>query len=212
MAQALSGELRILACAAPGEVRVALLRGDELAEYWVHRADLPDGVGDLHRARVMALAPAMAGAFLALAGGETGFLPDDEAGPRRGAERLQEGLVLPVRVMRAAQGGKGPRLSARLTEREAALASAAPAGAPRLLARGPGPVLRLARAHPEAPIAVDHPALAAALRGALGRERVALQRGPPSTTRWRPRSTRWPGPRQRCRAGRGASWCIRRRR
>lgn len=178
MAQALSGGLRLLASAAPGEVRVALLRGDVLVEYWVDRADLPDGVGDLHRARVTALAPAMAGAFLALAGGETGFLPDDEAGPRRGAERLQEGLVLPVRVMRAAQGGKGPRLSARLTEREAALAAAAPAGAPRLLVRGPGPVLRLARAHPAASVTVDHPALAAALRGALGRERVALLRGP----------------------------------
>ncbi|MBY0332227.1 MAG: ribonuclease, partial [Acetobacteraceae bacterium] len=113
--------LRLLASASPGEVRVALLQDGALVEYWVDRPDLPDGVGDLHRARVAALAPAMAGAFLLLGGGETGFLPDDEAGAvRHGAARLQEGLVLPVRVTRAAQGGKGPRVTARLSGREAA--------------------------------------------------------------------------------------------
>ncbi|MBX9700889.1 MAG: ribonuclease, partial [Acetobacteraceae bacterium] len=88
--------LRILASAGPGELRVALLRDDSLIEYWPDRADLPDGVGDLHRARVTARAPAMAGAFLLLGGGETGFLPDDEAGPRRGAAPVQEGQVLAV--------------------------------------------------------------------------------------------------------------------
>ena len=76
------------------------------------------------RASVTALAPAMAGAFVALGGGETGFLPDKEtAGPLP-----QDGQVLPVRVTRAAQGGKGPRVSARLTREEEALAAAAEPG------------------------------------------------------------------------------------
>ena len=73
--------MRILAGRSPGETRVALLDDDgRLLEAWVERAGAPGGVGDLHRARVTALAPAMAGAFLALAGGETGFLPEGEAG------------------------------------------------------------------------------------------------------------------------------------
>ncbi|GGC40247.1 hypothetical protein GCM10011504_18370 [Siccirubricoccus deserti] len=168
--------LRILASASPGEIRVALLRGDRLEEAWVERPARPDGVGDLHRARVSAVAPAMAGAFLALAGGETGFLPDGETAVRR--QKVSEGMILPVRVTRAAQGGKGPRVSARLTAAEAALAAAAPEGAPRLLARGPEAALRLARAQPTAAVVCDGAALAARLRAALGAERVAFSPGP----------------------------------
>ena len=57
MAQALT----IRVSASPGEVRTALLDGDRLLEAWVERPGRPDGVGDLHRARVAALAPAMSG-------------------------------------------------------------------------------------------------------------------------------------------------------
>jgi len=172
--------VRILASVSPGEIRVALLRDDVLEEAWVERPARPDGVGDLHRARVTALAPAMAGAFLALADGATGFLPESEAGPVRQpiGKSVHEGQILPVRVARAAQGGKGPRVTARLTPEEMALAAAAPSGVPRLLARGPGAALRLARAHPRAPVITDGPALAVQLRAALGPARVTLQHGP----------------------------------
>lgn len=167
--------LRILASASPGEVRVALLRDGALVEYWLDRPDLPDGVGDLHRARVTALAPAMAGAFVLLGGGATGFLPEEDA--RRGVvPKLQEGLVLPVRVIRAAQGGKGPRVTARLGDREAALAGSG--AAPALVARGPGAALRLARQHAAARLEVDSPGLAASLRAALGHDRVNLLPAP----------------------------------
>ncbi len=176
----MSGGRAILASASPGELRVALLEDDTLVEYWLERPDRPDGVGDLHRARVSAVAPAMGGAFLLLEGGETGFLPEAEASAARPplpiGRAVQQGMALPVRITRAAQGGKGPRVTARLSEAEATLAAAA--GTPRLLARGPGAVLRLARAHPEAPVLVDSLALAATLRRALGAERVALTRGP----------------------------------
>lgn len=172
--------MRILASVSPGEIRVALLRGDVLEEAWVERPARPDGVGDLHRARVTALAPAMAGAFLALADGATGFLPESEAGPTRQpiGKLVHEGQILPVRIIRAAQGGKGPRVTARLTPEEMALAAAAPPGAPRLLARGPGAVLRLARAHPGAPVITDGAGLAARLRATLGAARITLQHTP----------------------------------
>jgi len=152
---------------------VALLRGDRLEEAWVERPARPDGVGDLHRARVVALAPAMAGAFLALEGGETGFLPDGEAPSRR--ERPSEGLVLPVRVTRAAQGGKGPRLTARLNPEEVALATPGP---PKLLARGPDATLRLARAHAAAEVVTDSAALAARLHAVPGSARVRYSPAP----------------------------------
>lgn len=156
--------------ASPGEVRTALLLDGVLAEAWIERPARPDGVGDLHRGRVSAVAPAMAGAFVALAGGETGFLPESEASPNRRpiADAVNEGMILPLRVMRAAQGGKGPRLTTRLTPDQAARIAAAPEGAPRLVARGPDAPLRLAARHAAAPVEVDSAALAARLRGPLG--------------------------------------------
>ncbi|HEY3848622.1 MAG TPA: ribonuclease, partial [Acetobacteraceae bacterium] len=95
---------RILAAASPGEVRVAVLRGENLLDYAIWRPGAPDGVGDLHRGRITARAPALGGAFVALDGAD-GFLPDTEGG-----KAASEGIVLGVRVTRAAQGGKGPRL------------------------------------------------------------------------------------------------------
>lgn len=149
---------RILAAAGPGEVRVAVLRDDDLLDYAIWRPGAPDGVGDLHRGRISARAPTLGGAFVALDGAD-GFLPDTEGG-----KTATEGTVLGVRVIRAAQGGKGPRLSARLSEEAQAMVDG---GAVGLVRRGPGAVERLAVAHPEASVWVDDPALAAALRPTL---------------------------------------------
>nr|WP_282572144.1 ribonuclease E/G [Roseomonas acroporae] len=149
------------------------MEDDRLVAAAVERPARPDAVGDLLRARVAAVAPAMAGAFLALPDGLTGFLPDSENGlPNRA--RLEEGRLLGVRVTRAAQGGKGPRLTARLDAAESAAVAAAPPGAPRLVRRGPDAVLRIAAAHPGVPVEVDGAPLAGRLRAALGRDRVAL--------------------------------------
>ena len=138
-----------------------------LVDYAVWRPGAPDGVGDLHRGRISALAPAMAGVFVRLDGAADGFLPDSEGGAG-----TTEGQALAVRIVRAAQGGKGPRLTARLTEDEAALAGAGP---PALLRRGPGAVERLAALHPEAPIDIDDAAVMAALRPVLA-DRMRLVR------------------------------------
>jgi len=74
-----------------------------LLDFALWRPGTPDGVGDVHRGRVIASVPAMAGAFVALDDAE-GFLPDSA-----GARGLTAGTVLTVRVSRAAQGSKGPR-------------------------------------------------------------------------------------------------------
>src|SRR5690348_11390306 len=123
---------RILALFSPGEVRVAVVEGDDLLDYAIWRPGAPDGVGDLHRGRVTARVPALAGSFVALEGAADGFLPDSEAGAG-----LTEGALLGVKISRAAQGGKGPRLTARLTDEETALAAS---GSARLIRRGPGAV------------------------------------------------------------------------
>lgn len=175
MAEALKAGALILAAASPGEIRTALLLDDRLEAAWVERPARPDGVGDLVRGRVSAVAPAMAGAFVALPGGETGFLPESEASAEKKpiAKAVNEGQILALRVTRAAQGGKGPRLSARLSEAEVA---ALPAGRePALLARGPIAALRLARQWPDALVETDSASLAASLRAALGPARVSLR-------------------------------------
>ena len=156
--------VRILAAASPGEVRVAAARDDDLLDYAIGRPGAPDGVGDVYRGRVTARAPALGGVFVALAGTTDGFLPDTEGG-----KGLAQGTVLGVRITRSAQGGKGPRLTARLAVHEM------PGQGPQqLVRRGPGAVERLASSYPAAPVLVDDAALAAALRPALG-ERLTLR-------------------------------------
>lgn len=151
-------EIRV-AC-SPGERRVAVMQGDVLADYAIARPGAPDGLGDVHLGRILSRVPAMAGAFVALHGGAEGFLPDSE-----GAQTEGEAVV--VRVVRSAQGGKGPRLARhdgmKVSGREA----------PALLARGPDALARLASRHPGADILVDDPAVLAELRPALG-DRVRM--------------------------------------
>lgn len=129
---------------SPGELRVAAWDG-RLVDYAISRVGRPDGVGALHRGRVIARVPAMAGSFVALIDAE-GFLPDSEAG---GAS---EGSVIGVRVTRAAQGGKGPRLSARLDASDQALIGQ---GSPALLRPGRDALDRLRALHPDTPILID---------------------------------------------------------
>jgi Ribonuclease G/E len=133
--------LSLLAAHSPGETRVALLKGGVLAEFHVHRPGAPDGVGDVYWARVINHVPAMAGAFVSL-GDMEAFLPDSDGGAGRGT-----GDHLAVRVTRAAQGQKGPRVTARLTDAEQARATG---GAVRRLAAGPTPLAELRAAYPQA--------------------------------------------------------------
>jgi Ribonuclease G/E len=158
--------VRIQTVRHPGETHVALLRDGVLDEFHIHRPAAPDGIGDIHIARVIAKIPAMAGAFVALAHAEA-FLPDTE-----GAAALGEGDHVTVQITRAAQGGKGPRVTARLTGHP-------PAAPPvRLLHPGPTPLEELQTAYPEAELSTAPfpPDLAAEIE-ALAAPSFALPNG-----------------------------------
>ena len=157
--------VRLFAACSPGEVRVAAVDDLGLLDYALWRPGTPDGLGDLYRGCMGARMRAMAGAFVHLGTGADGFLPDSE-----GTDGRSEGESIGVRVVRTPQGGKGPRLSARLRPDEQALIGSGPPG---LLRRGEGALARLAALHPEAPVLVDDAAVAASLRPGLG-ERLCL--------------------------------------
>jgi Ribonuclease G/E len=146
---------RILGACSPGEVRVAVVRDGVLADYGIWRPGAPDGVGDVYRGRVIAKVPAMAGTFVTLGDAE-GFLPDSNGGAG-----LSDGDGVTVRITRAAQGGKGPRL---------AVHDCGPTAgeAPALLSRGPGVLLEFALRHADAPVELDDAALVGRLRPVLG--------------------------------------------
>lgn len=167
----MSGADRILVSASPGERLVAVLRDGGLHLAAIDRPDLPDGVGDLHLGRVTAVSAAMSGAFVEIAGGETGFLPESETPPPRRpiGKAVGEGDWVVVRVTRAAQGGKGPRVTMRVEAPPPLPANRKP----QLLARGPGAAERLARLFPTLPVETD----SAAVVAALGRDRARLVQG-----------------------------------
>lgn len=149
----------ILASCGAGEIRVAVVEQGHLMEYALHRPGSPSGVGDVYLGRIAAVLPALGGAFVSI-DAATGFLPDKD-----GAAGESEGALVVVRVSRAAQGGKGPRLVAepnRSVPHRAALNGTA------LIERGPDALHRLALQWPEAPILCDDPAAAARLRPAFG--------------------------------------------
>ena len=150
----------IRVASSPGEARIAVVDDRRLLDYALWRPGAPDGVGDTHRGRVIAHVPAMAGTFVALTNAE-GFLPDSEGG-----KGLTTGSMLTVRITRAAQASKGPRLTARAD-------GPASAGPVALLRRGPDPLVRLAARYHAAPILVDDANVAASLHGLGGRVSVA---------------------------------------
>ncbi len=141
------------AACSPGEIRVAAVSDGSLVDYAIWRPGRPDGVGDVHRGRVISVVPGMAGAFVALDGAD-GFLPDSAGASGHGV-----GDVLAVQIVRAAQGGKGPRV--------AKIGESPGLGSPTLLRRGATPIQRLADLHP-GPVYVDDAAVAAGLRPVLG--------------------------------------------
>ncbi len=139
---------------------MAAVRDGSLVDVAIERPGAPDLVGAVLRGRVAARMPALAGAFVDLGGIGEGFLPDSAGG-----QGVPEGSILALRVSRAAQGGKGPRL--------ARLPDPAPPGPLGLWAAGPDALERLATLHPDAAIIADDAALVAARRGRFG-ERLSL--------------------------------------
>jgi hypothetical protein len=163
LAAAVTVSIRV--ASSPGEAQIAVVEDNRLVDFALWRPGAPDGVGDVHRGQVIAHVPAMAGAFVALADAE-GFLPDSESTQSGKGSRLTAGTILTVRITRAAQGNKGPRLTARVEEKPGS-------GPTALLRRGPDPITRLAARYPDAPILVDDAGVAASLPDLAGRVLVA---------------------------------------
>lgn len=143
----------IAASARGGLLLIALLEGDVLLELHVWDRNAPDGIGDLYTGRVDAVEKALAGCFVTLEHGLSGFLPDSAGG-----KQLSQGQYACVRITRAGQNGKGPRLRLETTHPEEKIG---------LMARGPGPLLDLAKRFPEAEIILDDYAVIASLRPVL---------------------------------------------
>lgn len=146
--------MALIAVSSKGDqTLVALLENDELLEFYVWPHNASDGIGDLYTGRVDAVEKALAGCFLTLDQGLSGFLPDSAGG-----KQLSQGQYACVRVTRSGQNGKGPRLQFDSTSPEAKIG---------LMVRGPGPLLELAERFLSAEIVLDDYALIATLRPVL---------------------------------------------
>ncbi len=144
----------MIAASRRGEiVRLALLRGDVLREFYLWDLSAEAAVGDVYTGRVDAVMPGLAGRFVVLGAELSGFLPDSAGG-----KGLSIGQYGAFRITRAAQNDKGPRL---------ALVDEPYGEAPGPLRRGPGPLRALAERLPGEDIRLDDYALMAELRPTL---------------------------------------------
>ncbi|MCX8666842.1 ribonuclease E/G [Acetobacteraceae bacterium B3987] len=148
--------MEIRLASAPGEIRIALLKDDELLDVALWRPGAPDGWGDTHIVRITAHAPHLGGAFVELAGPiGSGFM--------KGRKLPAEGSLLCAQVTRSAQNGKGLRL------RALPLPDGMEVGdSPRLITPGPTPLDDILQQAPaNCPLIVDDAALAARLPASL---------------------------------------------
>jgi Ribonuclease G/E len=177
---------RLLIACGPGERRLVGLAGEAVVAFAIERPRHPDRLGEVHLARVVSVVPGLAGAFVILADGAQAFLPAEEADPERAegaparpiGRLVREGQAVAVRVMRAAMGGKGPRVSARIGP--ALRAEATTRVAPALLRAAPPLAVQwLADGTAPAQIVTDDADHALALRAALPAlaGRIAVHRG-----------------------------------
>jgi ribonuclease G len=93
-----------------GELRVALFDRDRIVELRLERWSTQDNRarwGQIYAGRVTRVDSRLGGAFIDLGIGEPGFCPFG----RERNEDLREGMALALRVVREAEGGKGPALA-----------------------------------------------------------------------------------------------------
>ncbi|MDW8444175.1 MAG: ribonuclease E/G [Acetobacteraceae bacterium] len=177
---------RLLIASSPGERWLLGLAGERLVRVEIERLRSPDRVGEVHAARVTAIARGLGGAFVRLGDGAEAFLPAEEAdparpdgGPIRPVEAsVRKGEIVVVRIVRAAMGGKGLRVSRRSVEN---VAGASPPAGPALLAAAPPRALSFVAEEPQAEeILCDDAALVALLKAQGSRigDRVRHHRGP----------------------------------
>lgn len=102
------GPLRLLIAAGSGDRRVAVVRGDRLAEFQILGHGATPLIGRISLGRVAKIDRGLEAAFVDCGGGQTGFLP-----LRDGPPGITEGQRLIVQVIREPFDGKSMRLTAR---------------------------------------------------------------------------------------------------
>jgi Ribonuclease G/E len=169
----------IVVSALPGDRRVAWLADGVLIRYALDAggdSGSQAGIraGDIIVGRVIRVHAGLAAAFVDIGEARAGFLMlhDGPARPEGGRRALAEGDRVLVQVIRAAEGGKGAKLSGRLRPEGLALAAegaAVNARPPSVLQRAPDPFVSALResVHPRlARVVVDDLTSAAAVRAA----------------------------------------------
>lgn len=138
--------VKIQLLCAPGIIRIAVIKEQELLDFGIWYPGYSDGFGDIYLGRIDHYLSALGGAFVTLGKDLSGFLPDNA-----GTKEMHEGDWIIVRVTRSAQGGKGVRLDGRnmpsLTIPEDK--------SPQLLQNGSSPFEVLAQRWPDADIISD---------------------------------------------------------
>ncbi|MBK8211524.1 MAG: ribonuclease E/G [Rhodospirillales bacterium] len=164
----------ILISAMPGDRRAAARsRGTLVRLIFDADSDEPRP-GDLRRGRIVALAPAIGGAFVDIGAQRHGLLMRADAPAGRA---LAEGEALVVRVTRSPDGDKGAKLDARLSDNDVA-ATASAAGAPGLIKTSGDPIadlLRGAAGEDLRQVVIDDPSTLSALRAAVPEVAGALR-------------------------------------
>ncbi|WP_317422940.1 Rne/Rng family ribonuclease [uncultured Acidaminococcus sp.] len=93
----------------PEETRMGTVEEDRLRDYAVERSSNDNLVGNVYRARVCNVVPGIQAAFVDLNTGKNGFLT------LKKGEKLSEGQMLLVQVVKDARGNKGPAVTREIT-------------------------------------------------------------------------------------------------
>lgn len=93
----------------PEETRMGLVEEDQLRDYAVERHSSENLVGNVYRGRVSNVVPGIQAAFIDLNLGKNGFLTLQKG------EKLSEGQMLLVQVVKDARGNKGPAVTRDIT-------------------------------------------------------------------------------------------------
>lgn len=93
----------------PEETRMGTVEDDQLRDYAVERRSTDNLVGNVYRGRVSNVVPGIQAAFVDMGTGKNGFLT------LKKGEKLWEGQMLLVQVVKDARGNKGPAVTREIT-------------------------------------------------------------------------------------------------
>ena len=108
------------------QTRMAVIEDGELCELHIERPGTENLTGNIYLGRVENVLPGMNAAFVDIGADKNGFLAAEDAvtalnasegrrGPVRIGDLVRPGQAIPVQVVKAQPGAKGPRLTGRIT-------------------------------------------------------------------------------------------------